>query len=206
MTKKEFLYDLKSQMEGYKDRDEVLDYYSEIIDDRILSGEKEADIIKSFGSVMSIAYKITGGNRVNDKIIYTERYDNVSSNDSNKQEEKKNGINSSKLIILLVLSPVILCFLCSLIGALIGLVCGFFGTSAGLMTSGVVGVISSCIKLTGETGFLITNIGMFIALFGIGLLVLFISIKLTFYIIVVLKKLINWIISLFSKGGWIYEK
>ncbi len=60
MTNQEFLTELRDAVSGLpkKDIEENIDFYSEIIDDRIEEGKKEEDVISEIGAVKDIATQI----------------------------------------------------------------------------------------------------------------------------------------------------
>ena len=60
MTKAEFLSELKNRLSSLPDQDvkDRLDFYSEIIDDRIEDGESEEEAVRSLGSMDDIVAKI----------------------------------------------------------------------------------------------------------------------------------------------------
>ena len=60
MTKQEFLNELKNQISEYPSEEtkQSLEYYSEMIDDRIEEGMTEAEAIASMGAVGAIAQQI----------------------------------------------------------------------------------------------------------------------------------------------------
>lgn len=62
MTKLDFLYDLRAALKALpkEDVEHYIDYYSEMIDDRIEDGMNEADAVAEIGSVEEIAAKILG--------------------------------------------------------------------------------------------------------------------------------------------------
>lgn len=60
MNKKEFVEDLRKKLSGLSEKEieEQLDFYSEMIDDRIEEGNSEEDAVKAVGSVNEIADRI----------------------------------------------------------------------------------------------------------------------------------------------------
>ena len=60
MTKQEFIDALRKKLSGLPDREveERLNFYSEMIDDRIEEGREEADAVADFGSVDDVAERI----------------------------------------------------------------------------------------------------------------------------------------------------
>jgi len=67
MNKKKFLSKLKTELEAanYEDRENLINYYEELIDEKIENGEKEADIIKELGSIDKIMKDINIINYIN---------------------------------------------------------------------------------------------------------------------------------------------
>ena len=60
LTKAEFLSELKNRLSSLPDQDvnDRLDFYSEIIDDRIEDGESEEEAVRSLGNMDDIVAKI----------------------------------------------------------------------------------------------------------------------------------------------------
>lgn len=56
MNKKKFLTTLEEKLRAvnYKDTDNILEYYEELISERVENGEKETEVVKSFGTINNI--------------------------------------------------------------------------------------------------------------------------------------------------------
>ena len=60
MNKKKFITVLeeKLRLSNYKDIDNVLEYYEELISERVEAGEKETEVIKSFGTISNLLKRL----------------------------------------------------------------------------------------------------------------------------------------------------
>lgn len=223
MRKQEFIQTLSNYLGSYKDKKEVLDYYEEIIDDRVCAGEKEEAIIESFGDIRRIAYKISGSEskeEVKDnRIFYTERVEKsnnkvngdeaikeTNSNMNKGNVNKVDRIDPVKLILVLILIPALATTVCSVLGAVFGAFCGLFGGGAGSVIGGIFGIIASAFQFQGNPGALVSNIGICLAVIAVGFLLIVLGINIASFLIKLVIRFFKWFIGLFQKGGWIYEK
>lgn len=99
MTKREFISELKSQLSRYDEQEvaSALQYYIEIIDDKMDNGLSEYAAVKSLGTPQSVALSIRS-ELVVKQVERTERHEN-----------KKGGIKNSRILLATMLaSPVLL--------------------------------------------------------------------------------------------------
>lgn len=154
MTKYEFLAALEQRLSALprEDRKRSLDFYAEMIDDRVDEGMTEEAAVESLGSLDDIVSEITGGNE--------------SSADAPKEEPKeKKKLSPWIWAVILVGSPLWLSLLIGGIGLLVGLVAGILGGVVGIVASGfgllvgalalLVGGIVACVVLSGNVGLLL---------------------------------------------------
>ncbi len=150
MKKEEFLSQLKKEIEtlSAKDVDDVINYYNELIQDRIENGENEEDVIVSLGSIDIIANNILEEKKNTTKVevvnpeIVKEKDDN--------QKESKNW-STSKIILIILASPLLLVFLIiifSLLITLLGVLFGLLVALISLIFTGIVGFIGSFVHMT----------------------------------------------------------
>lgn len=71
MDKKGFLKELRLALKGDIDQAEVVTYYNELIDEAVLNGELESDVVKRLGSVSDIVSAM--GKRVDGNITPTNK-------------------------------------------------------------------------------------------------------------------------------------
>ena len=156
MKKQEFIAELRKQLTGLskKEIDERINFYSEIIDDKIEEGVLEEDAVSSLGEISNLVARIKR---------------EVSTKDFKKVEKKSYTPWGIALIVLG--SPIWLALLISLFAVIVSLyvvvwalvvaLWSIFGSFCAGAVAGVVGIVYSFINpFTG------------IALFGAGLILL----------------------------------
>lgn len=168
MTKLEFLAALKGRLDGLSDADvkKSLEFYSEMIDDRVEEGLTEEEAVKEIGSPIDVA----------DKIIAEMPLTTV----IKAKIKSKGKLNGYMIALIAVLSPVIFSLLLafsityivlvsvlwSLLAILIGLVVGFIlGGLGGI----VISIIQACTGLYPSFVFILSAS---LILLGLGLLLL----------------------------------
>ncbi len=150
MKKEEFLSQLKKEIEtlSAKDVDDVINYYNELIQDRIENGENEEDVIVSLGAIDIIANNILEEKKNTPK-VETVKPEIVNEKENTKTNEKKNW-SASKIILVILASPlllVLLIIILSLLIALLGIIFGLFVASISLIFAGCVGFIGSFVHM-----------------------------------------------------------
>ncbi len=123
MTKKEFLKKLKrglAPMGGYE-RQQALDYYDEMIDDRIESGKTEEEAVDELGSPESVVEK-------------TLREAGIDADKSGSFfKDDKGNVKTGWVVVLIVGAPLWFGLACGLFGLALGLFCGALGLIAGIV-------------------------------------------------------------------------
>lgn len=195
MTKSEFLNELKhliSELDS-KDINKYIEYYSEIIDDRIEDGALEEDAVSALGSPILIANQILKDNGIESPF---------------KDSYKGNNFKLDKkdpLVVLLIIAsfPIwfsLLAVAFSVVVAVYSVVLAVWAISFGFIIGGVAGVIG------GVIGIFIYDVGVGISLIGGGLALIGLSILsyygakyLTKTISLLYKKSVEFIKSKFKK-------
>ncbi len=199
MNKEEFLNELKKGLSGIprEDSDERVNFYSEMIDDRIEEGMSEEEAVRAIGDVNSIISQIMAETPMT--TIVKERV--------NREKEKKNGgISPLALILIVLLFPLWIPIVAVIFGLGIGLfatlwalVVAFYAVTIAL----VVGGAGSIVWVLGMllTGHLFSaGLGIGAGLFCIGLAILMVfgciaftkgAIRLTVDVIVGIKKKVS---------------
>lgn len=191
MTKKTFVDQLEKRLKKYDniDRKEIINYYNELIEDRIENGENEEDVIVSLGSIDMIIANLTGEKQVEPKIV---------------EREKK--ISTPKVICLIVLSPLWFVMLITLFSLLIALVSTLFAIAVSLLSvffSGVAYLLGSFILMFDNFYLGLIQFGLSLFLISLGVIFFKYGVKLIVYIF---KKAMEFVKFLISKGGiLIYE-
>ena len=190
MNKKEFLDELAYRL-SYMDKtekDDIINYYNELIEDGIETGKTESEVIADLGSIDNIIKRVdpNNKNKVNDDRIYYDEYNEKTSTE--KKPENKKLSRNDKLVLGIVIAavtfPLWFGLLMGLIGLLIGIVCG----SIGIGVAGIACIFSGFAAMSGSFAS-----GLFIA--GAG----FILMGLDVIIIPLIVKLIKWLIGLVIK-------
>jgi len=125
MTKYEFLAALEQRLSALsaEDRKRSLDFYAEMIDDRVDEGMSETDAVASLGSLDSIVSEIPGAG------------DGTAPLPQKAPKEKK-GLRSWMWALILLGSPLWLSLLAGAIVLVIGLLGGVFGAVIGVTVGG----------------------------------------------------------------------
>ena len=191
MNKREFLNELSRQLDGYDYKNDCLDYFDEIISDRISRGKNEEQVISELGDISVIVTKVLGG-RPEKKFSYTERSEKAPS---------QRKICVWKVVLAVLLAPTIL-------GTAFGILAGVLGIVVGLVAGGASGavgcIVVAIMNIIHYSGALaLAQIG--VALMGIGVCSLMAFGGLCFGIFVCkgLEKIFG---SFKGIGEWFYEE
>lgn len=166
MNKSKFLKKLyrKLYFFGKDERQAIVDYYSEIIDDLIENGKSEESAISELDSPEVIASNY-------------------------RKQRKTEWIDSGKKIsawfwvALIVGSPIWIGIIAAIIGIVVGISCACIGVSVGFTVGGLVIAVYGLITIFTDFAFGLSTFGTGIFLFALGLLI-------TIGIIWLLKKII----------------
>ena len=193
MNKQEFLRALKKKLSALpkKDIDERLNFYSEMIDDRIEEGLSEEQAVADIGSVDDIASQV-----LNESYIKT------------SEKLKSNKKLKTWVIVLLVLgSPIWISLIFSIFGAVISVygaiwsvVISLWATFGALIACFIVGVIVSFIFAV--TGNAVTGLALFgttLIVAGIAIFLLYGCKKATKGTILLTKKTVLAVKNIFVK-------
>ncbi len=196
MSKKEFLSLLDSRMSliGVNEREETLEYYSEMIDDLTEDGISEEDAVLSLGDIDEIISKIISETPIAELV---------------KARVKPNRALKVWEIILLILGfplwfPLIIVFFVLFLSIYIviwSVVLSLYSAVVGLLAGGV-GLIAGMIVIAFTSGFspsLLFLLGITLASFGIGVILLIGTNQVTRGVIWLSKKILFAIKSCFVK-------
>lgn len=195
MKKKEFIYRLKKEIKNLrpKEQQDIINYYSELIDDRIESGEYEEDIIASLGSIDLIVDEIMGERTFH----YSESEEVRKTNRSHKEKSRNSSL--LKIILLIVLAPFWFAGLMIFISVIFGIAVGSFS----ITISGIYYFIGSIIHISKDLYVGIIQCGISLILLAIGLLLMKYGIKLVTFIFKKVNELFKQIVN--AGGNLNYE-
>lgn len=187
MKRKEFNKRLRKNLKkvGKSEREEVVNYYNEMIDDRVESGKTEQEAIAELGSPEDLAKKT----------LNESNPDEVVSADNGKNNDKNGSLKPLWIVLIIIGSPLWLGFAIGaaaialgLLVGVIGLLVGFFAAGGGMILCGVGGVIYGIIALFVNFGYGLTCMGTGLCSFALGALALFGLIKLCKYVFGIRRK------------------
>ena len=193
MTKKEFLEKLRGSLSALSesDREERLNFYGEMIDDRIEEGYSEEEAVKTVGDPEEIGSQIAG------------EYSSIRKND--KKEKTKRKWQTWQIVLVCVGFPVWLTLLASAFAVLIALTASFWavvGAIWAVPVSTSACALAGCILpavyfVQGNVlgGIAIIGLGIFCA--GLAIFSFYGCIKATKGGVILTKKVFLWIRSLF---------
>ncbi len=195
MTKLQFSEELGRELHGLSKEDiqNSLDYYAELIDDRMESGMTEAEAIAALGAPKEIARQILLDMPL-PKIIKTKC-------------KKRSAWRVWEIVLLVLGSPIWLPLLLSAASVFLSvyIVLWAFLITPWAVTVAVGGSALGCIlsgivaALEGNVFSLLLYIGAACVLLGIAILGFFACLKLTAFFIKVSAKFLRWVKSLFVK-------
>ena len=170
MTKTEFLTELKKALEGLPEEDieKSLEYYSEMIDDRIEDGLTEEEAVADLGSIEDIRAQIVKDTPIT-RII-------------KEKIKPKRTLSCLEITLLIVGFPIWFPLLASVAATLFSIwvslwavVISFYAVEAAFMASAVGGIIAAVVMLT--VGNSVTGLFLFgcsLASVGLGILWIFV--------------------------------
>ena len=170
MTKNEFLSELKKALEGLPEEDieKSLEYYSEMIDDRIEDGLSEEEAVADLGSIEDIRAQIVKDTPIT-KII-------------KEKIKPKRTLSGLEITLLIVGFPIWFPLLASVAATLFciwvslwAVVISFYAVEAAFMASAVGGIIAAVVMLTvGNSLSGLFLLGCSLACVGLGILWIFV--------------------------------
>ena len=187
MVRKKFDKRLRKSLKGLsrQERQEVIDYYNEMIDDSIESGKTEEQAIEELGSPEDLAKKILSENYPVEPI----------SADKGSGKKKKSGLKPLWILLIIIGSPLWLSIAVVAFGVALGLlvcalglVVGLFAACAGLVVGGVGATVYGVILLFIEFGYGLACAGGGICSFALGALAAIGLFKLCKYLLGLRRK------------------
>ena len=170
MTKNEFLSELKKALEGLPEEDieKSLEYYSEMIDDRIEDGLSEEEAVADLGSIEDIRAQIVKDTPIT-KII-------------KEKIKPKRTLSGLEITLLIVGFPIWFPLLASAAATLFSIwvslwavVISFYAVETAFMASAVGGIIAAVVMLTvGNSLSGLFLLGCSLASVGLGILWIFV--------------------------------
>lgn len=217
MNRQEFLRQLESLLYAIpaNERADALAYYNDYFDEAGI--ENEQNVIQELGSPQKVAQSIIEDFRSSG---YEQTYENTTGQYSqntyqNYHHVEKKKLKTWQIVLLIVLaiigSPIWIGLATGLFGVVIGIIASvfativsLFGSGLGLMFGGIivagVGVLGVMVRpLEG-----VTSMGVGLILTAIGILLLLLSVLITFaWLPKLVKAIISWIKGLFhrNEGG-----
>lgn len=170
MTKTEFLTELKKALEGLPEEDieKSLEYYSEMIDDRIEDGLSEEESVADLGSIEDIRKQILKDTPIT-KII-------------KEKIKPKRSFGGWEIAVIIIGFPIWFPLLASAAATLFSIwvslwavVISFYAVEAAFMASAVGGIIAAVVMLTvGNSISGLFLLGCSLACVGLGILWIFV--------------------------------
>lgn len=196
MNKQEFLTELKKRLSGIpkKDIDQTIEFYEELILDKIEEGQTEEEAIASLDSIDEIV-KATLSNVSIPKLV-------------KEKFAPKRSLKTWEIVVIastaIIWIPLAIVLLSVILSLYVGLWSGVIALAASTISVGassliiVGGILDLCI---GHVASGIFTIGLALVLLGTALLLGLLTFKLSKLMVVLCKKIILWIKSLFIKRG-----
>ena len=194
MNKKEFLDKLRIKLSSLpnEDLEERINFYSEMIDDRMEEGFSEEDAINDIGTLDDVSRQVIANYPL--KKLIKEKVKTTS------KENKSIGV----IILLILGSPIWLSLLISLFAALISIyvsiasiVISLWAVFISLVAGGLFGIVLGIVNLVQGAGGMI--LGVSLVCLGGGILLFFGCYALTKLFISLSKNIVLWIKRLFIK-------
>lgn len=187
MKKKEFINSLRFQIRRFEasEKEEILRYYNELIDDRLDAGESEETIISSLGSPKEIVASLIAERQNGSKV----------DSNGNAVPIKQKKLSGLKIALLVITFPLWFALLSVVFALLIALVSGFFALGAGtlsILVAGLYYTIGSSIQFT-----LSFSVGL--VQLGVSLMMISVGFILTYYLIKAFIFVAKWAVSTFIK-------
>lgn len=196
MNKQEFLTELKKRLSGIpkKDIDQTIEFYEELILDKIEEGQTEEEAIASLDAIDEIV-KATLSNVSIPKLV-------------KEKFAPKRSLKTWEIVVIastaIIWIPLAIVLLSVILSLYVGLWSGVIALAASTISVGassliiVGGILDLCI---GHAASGIFTIGLALALLGTSLLLGLLTFKLSKLMVILCKKIILWIKSLFIKRG-----
>lgn len=172
MKKNEFINKLRFQIRKFEkeEKEEIVRYYNELIDDRLDNGEKEEKIIDSLGSVKEIVSNLVQERQNGSKV-------DKEGNPVLLREKRISVLKSACLIITFPLWFSLLCVVIALFVALIALVFGLAAASIAIAFVGVYYTIGSFWQFVNSLNAGLVQIGCSFVLISLGVVFTYLTAK-----------------------------
>lgn len=188
MTKLEFLEELKKGLSGLpqEDIDERIDFYSEMIDDKIEEGILEAEAVASIGNVQDIVSQIVAEAPIF-KLV-------------KERVKPKTKLKPLEIVLLAVGSPIwfslLVAFLAVVLSLYISLwavIISLWAVFVSLIASSFAGLVGGAVlSLTGNGASGLALMGVSLVVLGVGILFFFACKAATKGAVILTKKMILW--------------
>lgn len=203
MNKKEFLKELRKKLndEKYDDVDGIIDYYDELIEDRIeRTNEIEKEVIQELGSIDEIVKKVCGGKSSGGKIKYEE--DVILEEEAPKvSNEKKKTKNDNSvwlwIVILILTSPLWFGLLMAVFGINIAIYATGFGIGVASIVCIGLGVFTIFNLFT--SGLIFLGIG--VILLGVAFIIIPLLAVYSKFLFTLVKKSVGWLVNRINGKG-----
>lgn len=181
MRKREFIRTLSLKLNNFskEERNDVIQYYDELIEDTIDKTHKsEEEVVAGLGSIDEIVSKLNINNQ--NRIKYEEeRKDNFTDSTHKYSEKevnnckckqgkpKKNKTNFFKILVLILTFPVWFSLICVLISLMISFTVAGFAVG----TVGAITIIQGIAQLSNQMSYALFEIGGGIACIGLAIII-----------------------------------
>ncbi|MEG2116522.1 MAG: DUF1700 domain-containing protein [Clostridia bacterium] len=202
MTKKEFLSELAKSLKRFPQNevDKSIDFYSELIDDKIEDGISEEEAVESLGSPTSVAGKIIDESPF--RALYTSAKLENDGGNSSATTTKSRQFPTWAIVLLSVTAIVWVPLAFALTVTVWAVVFALIATVLAMVVSGVVFLVASPIafaQLGSVGGFMV--IGLSMIAIGLGIFAIFGAIYLFKGVVSLSKKIFNSSKQAINKGG-----
>ena len=191
MNKTEFTEQLRAALKGLSEEDlkKSVDYYEEMIDDRMEDGIPEEEAVNGLGSI----------DEIKDKILKEIPITNI----VKEKIKPKRSLAGWEIALLVIGSPVWVPIMLSLIITGLSIYMTFwiiilslYVTDLSLFLSGILGIVAAFMQTNGfATGLFLSGIG--ITLTGVSVLLFFGFNQITKWMFILSKKFLLWLKKLF---------
>lgn len=191
MNKTEFTEQLRAALKGLSEEDlkKSVDYYEEMIDDRMEDGIPEEEAVNGLGSI----------DEIKDKILKEIPITNI----VKEKIKPKRSLAGWEIALLVIGSPVWVPIVLSLIITGLSIYMTFwiiilslYVTDLSLFISGILGIVAAFMQTNGfATGLFLSGIG--ITLTGVSVLLFFGFNQITKWMFILSKKFLLWLKKLF---------
>ena len=191
MNKTEFTEQLRAALKGLSEEDlkKSVDYYEEMIDDRMEDGIPEEEAVNGLGSI----------DEIKDKILKEIPITNI----VKEKIKPKRSLAGWEIALLVIGSPVWVPIMLSLIITGLSIYMTFwiiilslYVTDLSLFLSGILGIVAAFMQTNGfATGLFLSGIG--ITLTGVSVLLFFGFNQITKWMFILSKKFVLWLKKLF---------